>query len=194
MTSAKEKLFLVVLGGRTKMSNIELHDVRWVIGKSIQDTFKDLRNQWFGDLKGLHIDSYIKINYIDGYLINIKKKNSNYKNQISSQINQDTNKDILWFVNLGGYNSNNLAEQHQFGLVVAKTSFEAKRKAKNEWLKNSLLKHKDDLSCLKNIKEIDECKSIKSIKTWQIELIPDKLKRNQKFIPDWYGYMRIDKP
>ena len=36
-------LYLVVLGGRISKANSELHDVRWVIGSKIQDTFDDLR-------------------------------------------------------------------------------------------------------------------------------------------------------
>ena len=64
-------LYLVVLGGRAKNANIELHDVRWVVGSKIEDTFNTLRNDWFGSPKGLHIDSYKKIRYIDGYKINL---------------------------------------------------------------------------------------------------------------------------
>ncbi len=41
-------LFLVVLGGRTDRSLIELHDVRFVAGRRIEDTFPALRRQWFG--------------------------------------------------------------------------------------------------------------------------------------------------
>ena len=64
-------LFLVVLGGRAKKSNIELHDVRWVVGSKIEDTYDTLRRDWFGSPKGLHIDSFKKIKYIDGYKINL---------------------------------------------------------------------------------------------------------------------------
>ena len=64
-------LFLVVLGGRANKANIELHDVRWVIGSRIEDTFNTLRRDWFGIIEGLHIDSYKKINYVDGYRINL---------------------------------------------------------------------------------------------------------------------------
>jgi len=64
-------LYLVVLGGRAKKANIELHDVRWVVGSKIEDTYDTLRKDWFGSLKGLHIDSYKKIKYIDGYKINL---------------------------------------------------------------------------------------------------------------------------
>ena len=51
-------LFLVVLGGRAKKANIELHDVRWVVGSRIEDTFDALRNDWFGNFEGLHTVSY----------------------------------------------------------------------------------------------------------------------------------------
>ena len=80
----KAHLFLVVLGGRAELANVELHDVRWVIGSKIEDTFDALRNDWFGTNEGLHIDSYKKIKYVDGYRItlkNIKKeKLKNNKN------------------------------------------------------------------------------------------------------------------
>ena len=64
-------LFLVVLGGRADKANVELHDVRWAVGSQIEDTFNDLRNNWFGSIDGLHIDSFKKIEYIDGYKINL---------------------------------------------------------------------------------------------------------------------------
>ena len=64
-------LYLVVLGGKAKKANIELHDVRWVVGSKIQDTYYTLRKDWFGSPQGLHIDSYKKIKYIDGYKINL---------------------------------------------------------------------------------------------------------------------------
>ena len=66
-------LFLVVLGGRTASSHIELHDVRWVVGPSIESTIPTLRQQWFGLLSGLHIDSYKAIRHVDGYAIDLIK-------------------------------------------------------------------------------------------------------------------------
>jgi hypothetical protein len=42
------QLFLVVLGGRIDGCHIELHDVRFVVGASIDDTLPQLRQQWFG--------------------------------------------------------------------------------------------------------------------------------------------------
>ena len=72
LSEEKKYLFLVVLGGKANKANIELHDVRWVIGSKIEDTYDALREDWFGSLDGLHIDSYKKIKSIDGYKINLK--------------------------------------------------------------------------------------------------------------------------
>ncbi|WP_320664309.1 DUF1543 domain-containing protein [Prochlorococcus sp. MIT 1223] len=187
LSKSEKSLFLVILGGNIRACNIELHDVRWVIGEKIEDTFKQLRNEWFGEKKGLHIDSYIKIRFVDGYKVSITRKSS-----LSSKINKQNN--MLWFVNLGGYNKNELAEQHSFRLVVAKTSKEAITKAKYQWENNKLNKiHKDNLTKLRRIIGIDNCHSIKVNGDWEIELTEDKEKRCQLFVPDWYGYMRIDK-
>ena len=60
-----------MLGGRAEKVNIELHDGRWVVGSKIEDTFDTLRTNWLGSLKGLHIDSYKRIRYIDGHKINL---------------------------------------------------------------------------------------------------------------------------
>ncbi len=45
-------LYLVVLGGKAKKANIELHDVRWVVGFKIQDTYDTLRKDRFGSPQG----------------------------------------------------------------------------------------------------------------------------------------------
>ena len=53
----KRFLYLVVLGGKANKANVELHDVRWVVGSKIEDTYDALRKDWFGALEGLHIAS-----------------------------------------------------------------------------------------------------------------------------------------
>ena len=86
-------LYLVLLGGKAKKANIELHDVRWVVGSKIEDTYDTLRKDWFGSPKGLHIDSYKKIKYIDGYKINLinSEKNKIVKNQLAIKKNKVKN-------------------------------------------------------------------------------------------------------
>ena len=59
------KLFLVMLGGRSRGCHIEQHDVRWVVGDSIDDTLPELVRQWGGLRRGLHLDSYRMVNRVD---------------------------------------------------------------------------------------------------------------------------------
>ena len=185
-------LFLVVIGGRAPNANIELHDVRWVIGKKIEDTFESLRNDWFGSIEGLHIDSYKKIKTIDGYKINLRNIEKSKKGRNNLKKDKKNNKK-LWFVNLGGYQSDSMQEKHEFGLVVASSSLEAKNKAKSKWLNGYEKKHKDDIASLKNLITLDDCEVIKNIDNWEIELTLDSNFVKENNYPDWYGYKRIDK-
>ena len=180
-------LFIVVLGGRSLKSNIEIHDVRWVLGKTLEDTFPELRKQWLGRLNGLHIDSYKRIKYIDGYKVVISKSNKNTLTKKKEEV------DSLWFINLGGYNPKKMYEEHEFTLVVAKKAIEAKKKAKNNWESNLKNKHNDDSSEIDIFIEVDDIHSLKKINNWEVKLIYDPQKRSEKLIPDWYGYMRIDR-
>ena len=184
-----KNLFLVVLGGRANKANIELHDVRWVVGSCIEDTFDILRRDWFGNLEGLHIDSYKKINYVDGHKIILKKIETKKLKKNNSYDEKN-----LWFVNIGGYDPKSMQEKHEFGLVVASNSLAAKNKAKSKWLNGFKKKHKDDISSVKNLITLDDCELIKKIGNWEIKLNLD----NNNFVeetnfPDWYGYKRIDK-
>ena len=184
-------LFLVVLGGRAKKANIELHDVRWVVGSRIEDTFDVLRKDWFGTFDGLHIDSYKKINHVDGYKINLKNiENKKLKNK--KFFNGNDSKKNLWFVNIGGYNPHSMQEKHEFGLVVASSKLEAKNIAKSKWLIGSLKKHKDDIESLKLLISCDHSQIIKKIGSWEIELILENNFVEDNNSPDWYGYKRID--
>ena len=185
-------LFLVVVGGRSPKANVELHDVRWVIGTKIEDTFDQLRNDWFGSNNGLHIDSYKKIDSIDGYKINLRNKvNRESKNKTLKKERISNKK--LWFVNIGGYDPSSMQEKHEFGLVVASSPSDAKNKAKSKWLIDCKKKHKDDISVVKNFTDVDDCEVIKYIKNWEIELTLDDNNVEEKNTPDWFGYMRIDK-
>lgn len=49
-------LYLVYLGGCRPKSNIELHDIQFVAGAKIEDTYQTLCERWFGNVKGLHLD------------------------------------------------------------------------------------------------------------------------------------------
>ncbi len=184
-------LYLVVLGGRAKKANIELHDVRWVVGSKIEDTFDTLRNDWFGSPRGLHIDSYKKIKYVGGFKINLINF-ENDKTKKKQLVKKNKDKKYLWFVNIGGYYPTSMQEKHEFGLVTASNKLEAKNIAKSKWLIGCKKKHKDDIASLEMLISCDDCEIIKKIGNWEIKLTPDNVYIDENNYPDWYGYRRID--
>ncbi len=171
-------LFLVVLGGRTATSLIELHDVRFVAGASIDDTLPELRRQWFGLRKGLHLDAFMVVRVVDGWTVRLGREPSAPRPE------------RLWFVNLGAYRPDSLAELHHFGLVVACSAPAAKAAAKRQWLPGALQLHKDDLCA------VDDCLALEQLELlggerWHVQLEPHPQGLSQPQRPDWYGYRPI---
>ena len=178
--AAVPQLFLVVLGGRTATSHIELHDVRFVAGASIDDTLQELRRQWFGRREGLHLDSFMAVRAIDGWAVSLRREPAAPRPE------------RLWFVNLGDYRPDSLAELHHFGLVVARSPQAAKAAAKRQWLAGSQQQHKDDLCA------VDDCLAIEQLELlggerWHVQLDPHPEGASQPQVPDWFGYRRIDR-
>ena len=175
--SGEPGLFLVVLGGRTATSHIELHDVRFVAGRTIEETLPELRRQWFGRREGLHLDAYWAVQAVDGWSVRLRRQPS------------APGPERLWFVNLGAYRPDSLAELHHFGLVVARTAQAAKAAARRRWLQGAMQPHKDDLWA------VDDCLALEQLdllgERWSVELEPHPQGWSQPQVPDWFGYRPI---
>ena len=174
------QLFLVVLGGRSAGCHIEQHDVRFVAGRSLDDTIPELRRQWCGRREGLHLDSTMAVRAIDGYAV------------VLGPEPPAPRPERLWFVNLGAYRPDCLAELHHFGLVVARSALAAQAAAKRQWLVGAREQHKDDLAA------VDDCLAIEQLELlggerWYVQLEPHPAGLSQAQVPDWFGYRRIDR-
>ena len=168
----------MVLGGRTASSLIELHDVRFVAGSSLEATIPELKRQWFGRREGLHLDAYMAVRAIDGWTVRLGREPAAPRPE------------KLWFVNLGAYRPDSLAELHQFGLVVARSPQAAKAAAKRQWLQGALQQHKDDLCA------VDDCLALEQLdllggERLHVQLSPDPAGVSQRQEPDWQGYRPI---
>jgi hypothetical protein len=171
-------LFLAVLGGRAPGCQIELHDVRFVAGATIDDTIPALRRQWFGRREGLHLDAWMAVRAVDGWAVSLEREPSAARPE------------RLWFVNLGAYRPDSLAELHHFGLVVARSPQAAKAAAKRQWLRGALQQHKDDLAA------VDDCLAIEQLELlggerWHVQLQPHPEGLSLSQVPDWFGYRPI---
>jgi hypothetical protein len=120
------KLFMFYVGGNCGNSNVELHDVRFAIGNTAEDCYDDLRRQWWGEPKSLHLDCWGVVEQADGYDV-----------EISTHAPKDASQK-LFFVNLGGYDPAEFTELHKNILIVSPDDVTAKAKAKaqiNHWQK-----------------------------------------------------------
>ncbi|PCI38628.1 MAG: hypothetical protein COB50_02090 [Thiotrichales bacterium] len=126
------KLFAVLLGGRASGCHIELHDVVFTVGKSLEETYPLLVNKWFGESNRLHVDSSVELCHVDGYQITIKPH---------PPINQDNQ---LYFVNFGGYEQQVFGEMHHVGFYVCSSKKNAIIKAKKELCVGLTQQHCDD--------------------------------------------------
>lgn len=216
-------LFLVVLGGRSRGCHIELHDVRFVAGHRIDDTLPALRQQWFGRRQGLHIDSWLHVESVEGWRVALRPQPS-------------TEPQRLWFVNLGAYDPRSPAELHDFGLFVAPSATAAAARAKRHLLVGALQRHKDDLHELETARpgpslqgaappqaateairpavemgsgqpavaqaplpgapSLDDVLAVDQLGDWGVHLLPPEPGADTRWRPlrpDWFGYWRIDR-
>mgnify|MGYP006298860943 CR=1 FL=1 len=148
------KLFAVVLGGHcAPRSNTELHDVVFVAGERLEDTYRDLVELWFGTPEGLHIDSWIELDVVDGHRITLQRAPS-------------SGDAALYFVNLGAYRPGAFLEVHDNTFVVAGSKAEAKRRAKQELLQGLVSVHTDDLFA------VDDCLRLNRVGRYHVGLEP----------------------
>lgn len=132
-------LFVVMLGGKHPRARIEVHDVVFAVADTLQATYPQLRDAWFGSAKGVHIDSWMAVDGVDGWKVQL------------SHLAPQADAPRLYFINLGGYAANVFGEAHQYVLVVARTAREAKALGKQQMLRHWAQAHTDA------VMDIDDC-------------------------------------
>lgn len=137
------KLFAVFLGGRAEGCNIELHDVVFVVGESLEETYPQLIKKWFGAQKRLHIDSSVELKFIDGHEIILSKEKPIENNK------------KLYFINFGGYKPGYFGELHDINFYVTTSKNEVIGKAKEDLCVGTSQQHCDDALLLDDIMLID---------------------------------------
>ena len=100
---------MVLLGCKPKGRNTEQHDLFFGIGNSLSDIKKDILDFWKEAAGKIHIDAWREVQAVDGYAVSIEKK----------EHSQQSQKEKLFFINLGGYKQNEFEEFHYKMLTVA---------------------------------------------------------------------------
>ncbi len=163
-------LYQFYIGGNAGKSNLEVHDIQFVICEDYQEAIPTLKELWFGDADKIHIDGWQKITWADGYDVSISDTPA-------------THNERLYFVNVGGYQKGVLAELHEFGLFVTTSPEQAKQKAIDSLLVGFAQQHKD------NLKDVDNLLEINQLKGGYIHLTANK--NGQAELIGFQGYMPI---
>jgi hypothetical protein len=97
--------------------------------------------QWFGSLAGLHIDSWLLLEVVDGHRVSLRGEAC-------------TGPARLWCVNLGAYRRGRFGELHEAAFLVAATGDEAAARAQAALLTDTDEQHTDDLLAADDIIEV----------------------------------------
>jgi len=145
-------LHVFMLGGRHARARIEVHDVAFANVDAIEEAYPQLRQDWFGERKGLHVDGWLAVDGVEEYKVRF------------GEVAPAEGAPRLYFLNLGGYAAGALGEAHDYRLLVATDAEAAKRKAKAlrdaSWFKP----HTDALL------EVDDCIAIDQIGGCHVQL------------------------
>jgi len=114
------KLYMLLLGSKAPGRHVEQHDFFFGIATDLKELVPDIKKFWRGAVANVHIDGWREVNQIDGYQIKVVLKND--------AITPSAEK--LFFINLGGYVSGRLEEQHHVILSVNKDRTQAIQDAK----------------------------------------------------------------
>lgn len=146
-------LFVVMLGGKHPRARIEVHDVVFVVAPTLEAAYPQLREQWFGSPRGVHIDSWLEVDGIEGYKLHW------------SDLQPAAGEPRLYFINLGGYEPGSFGEAHQYLLVVATSKAQAKALGKQRMARHWGQPHTDALM------DVDDCIAIDQLGGRYVQLI-----------------------
>lgn len=146
-------LYAVMLGGKHAAARIEVHDVVFAAGNSLQDLYPQLKQQWFGMAKGLHIDAWMAIDGIEQYQVQL------------SPVAPQPDDLRLYFINLGGYLPDEFGEVHRYVLIVAQSKMQARGRARKHFLKLWQQAHVDA------VLDVDDCVLIDQVEGHFVHLV-----------------------
>lgn len=152
------RLLAVCLGGRAPGCNVELHDVVFAVGTSVEDIHDQLLDRWFGSPDGLHVDAWMVVDQVPGF-------------RVALSHSPGPGEARLYFVNIGGYAPGELFERHVYALYAGRSASEVKARARAELLVGNESVHRDDLYAVDDL--VDDLIEVRVDGGWHIELIED---------------------
>lgn len=139
------KLYAVFVGGKHERANIELHDVQFVVARSIEETAPALKQRWWGRPDKIHIDAYAEITEVDGVRITpVPRSEAKPASSLA-----------LYFVNTGGYEAGVFGELHAYSFHVSTDKKAVWREARGR-VAHYVQPHQDNFDIIDDLICVDE--------------------------------------
>lgn len=138
LQSGIPRLFMILLGSKAPQRNVEQHDYFFGIGGSLKELIPQMRAFWPEAGASLHIDGWREVNVVDGYEVKVVPRT---ESSLTNEEGQPASPEKLFFINLGGYQTGKLEEQHYTVLSVKADRALAVQDAKKTiFFKNNTIK------------------------------------------------------
>ncbi|MBW8684628.1 DUF1543 domain-containing protein [Chitinophaga rhizophila] len=184
------KLYMVLLGSKAPGRNVEQHDFFFGIGTSLRELVPRMKAFWPEAGNSLHIDGWREVTSVDGYAVNVETAAA-----VAAPSAQR-----LFFINMGGYQTGKLEEQHYTLLTVQDDRMSAIKASKTTaFFKTSTIKTLKGASAhidekygidVDDIYRIEDVLSPEDKAAYRIHLVPDV---NNIVDEIHLGYFRLNK-
>jgi hypothetical protein len=184
---AQPKLFLLLLGCKAPRRNVEQHDYFFGIANNLKELIPAVKIFWPEAGNTIHLDGWREVNNVEGYAIKVVLK---------EKASEPSTKK-LFFINLGGYQTGKLEEQHYTLLTVQEDRGAAVQHAKKTiFFKTNTIKGAgshidekygidvDDIYRIEDILALHEKEKYHILITPAENLMPDEIH---------LGYFKLDK-
>jgi hypothetical protein len=146
-------LYIVLLGGKHPRARIEVHDIACAVADSLEASYPQLRADWFGTQKGLHIDAWMAVDGVEQWKVEF------------SPLAPAAGMPRLYVINLGGYEARSFGEAHHYVLVVAQNARDARNRARRVYLEQWRQPHTDA------VLDVDDCVPIELVGGRYVHLV-----------------------
>ncbi|KQN38377.1 hypothetical protein ASE92_02785 [Pedobacter sp. Leaf41] len=181
------KLYMLLLGSKAPKRNVEQHDYFFGIANTLKELVPEIKAFWPEAGNSIHIDGWREVNQVDGFRIEVKPRTADHSSAPHK----------LFFINLGGYQSGKLEEQHYIVLGVKDDRASAIQDAKKTiFFKTNSVKGANSHIDEKYGIDIDDIYRVEDIlspqhkEKYHIEITPNAT------LPDdeiHLGYFKLDK-
>jgi len=188
------KLFMVLLGSKAPGRNVEQHDYFFGIATSIKELVPQMKAFWPEAGASLHIDGWREVNKVGEFEIRVIGQP--HTGDVSETMSEVPSRK-LFFINLGGYQTNKLEEQHYVVLTVKEDRSLAVKEAKTTaFFKTNFTKGANSHIDEKYGIDVDDIYNIEEIldpnlkEKYHIEIVPNGGLAED---PIHLGYFRLNK-